>query len=83
MFLDEPLAGIDPIAVEDIRNLIYALKNKNIGIVITDHNVKETLNIIDKAYIINEGMVLFEGSPKEAVNNKYVKNIYLGSNFTL
>jgi lipopolysaccharide export system ATP-binding protein len=81
VLLDEPLAGIDPIAIQDIKNLIQNLKNKNIGILITDHNVKSTLEIVDRAYIIFEGKVLFEGKPEDIVNNKNVQAFYLGQNF--
>ena len=81
ILLDEPLAGIDPIAIQDVKNLIQNLKNKNIGVLITDHNVKSTLEIVDRAYIIFEGRVLFEGKPSEIVNNKTVKAFYLGQNF--
>ncbi len=79
--LDEPLAGIDPIAINEIKNLILELKKQNIGIIITDHNVRETLDIIDRAYIINEGLVLVEGTPEEIVNNQMVRSIYLGESF--
>ena len=81
VLLDEPLAGIDPIAIQDIKNLIQSLKNNNIGVLITDHNVKSTLEIVDRAYIIFEGKVLFEGKPDEIVNNKNVQAFYLGQNF--
>ncbi len=81
VLLDEPLAGIDPIAIQDIKNLIQNLKNNNIGVLITDHNVKSTLEIVDRAYIIFEGKVLFEGKPHEIVNNKNVQAFYLGQNF--
>ncbi len=81
ILLDEPLAGIDPIAIQDVKNLIQNLKSKNIGVLITDHNVKSTLEIVDRAYIIFEGRVLFEGKPSEIVNNKTVKTFYLGQNF--
>ena len=81
ILLDEPLAGIDPIAIQDIKNLIQNLKTNNIGVLITDHNVKSTLEIVDRAYIIFEGKVLFEGKPDEIVNNKNVKAFYLGQNF--
>jgi lipopolysaccharide export system ATP-binding protein len=81
VLLDEPLAGIDPIAIQDIKNLIQNLKNNNIGVLITDHNVRSTLEIVDRAYIIFEGKVLFEGKPDEIVNNKNVKAFYLGQNF--
>ena len=82
MLLDEPLAGIDPIAVGEIRELISHLKNKNIGVLITDHNVRDTLGIVDRAYIINAGKVLKEGKPKEIVNDKDVRRVYLGEDFT-
>jgi len=78
VLLDEPLAGIDPIAVNDIKNLISHLKERNIGILITDHNVRETLNIVDRAYILCEGRVLFEGTPKEISKSQLVKDVYLG-----
>ena len=81
VLLDEPLAGIDPIAIQDIKSLIQSLKSNNIGVLITDHNVKSTLEIVDRAYIIFEGKVLFEGKPDEIVNNKSVKAFYLGQNF--
>ena len=81
VLLDEPLAGIDPIAIQDIKSLIHSLKSKNIGVLITDHNVKSTLEIVDRAYIIFEGKVLFEGKPDEIVNNKNVQAFYLGQNF--
>lgn len=81
MLLDEPLAGIDPIAVEDIRNLISYLKTKGLGVLITDHNVRDCLEIVDKAYILHEGNVLMEGSPDEIVSNDEVKKVYLGESF--
>ncbi len=83
MLLDEPLAGIDPIAVAEIRNLIAHLKDKNIGVLITDHNVRDTLGIVDRAYIINEGMVLKEGVPEEIVADSRVRRVYLGEEFRL
>ena len=83
LLLDEPFAGVDPIAVEEIQKIIAHLKTKNIGVLITDHNVKSTLEIVDRAYIIFEGRVLFEGKPSEIVNNKTVKTFYLGQNFWL
>ena len=67
MLLDEPLAGIDPIAVNDIRDLIYQLRDRGIGVLITDHNVRETLDIVDRAYILHDGMVLMEGEPSEII----------------
>jgi lipopolysaccharide export system ATP-binding protein len=83
MLLDEPLAGIDPIAVGEIRDLIAHLKDKNIGVLITDHNVRDTLGIVDRAYIINEGLVLKEGTPEEIVADKQVRQVYLGEKFKL
>lgn len=83
MLLDEPLAGIDPIAVHDIRELVSHLKQRDIGVLITDHNVRETLEIVDRAYIINEGQVLMEGPPDEIIRNEAVRKIYLGESFKL
>jgi len=83
ILLDEPLAGIDPIAVNDIRNLVSHLKNRGIGVLITDHNVRETLDIIDRAYIIHDGMVLMEGTPAEIVDDAEVRRVYLGERFSL
>jgi lipopolysaccharide export system ATP-binding protein len=83
MLLDEPLAGIDPIAVAEIRDLIAHLKDKNIGVLITDHNVRDTLGIVDRAYIINEGVVLKEGVPDEIVADANVRRVYLGEEFKL
>lgn len=83
ILLDEPLAGIDPIAVGEIRNLVAQLKNRGLGVLITDHNVRETLDIIDRAYILHGGTVLMEGSPDEIVKNEEVRKVYLGDNFTL
>ncbi len=83
VLLDEPLAGIDPIAVNDIRELIAHLKDRGIGVLITDHNVRDTLDIIDRAYIIHDGMVLMEGSPAEIVGNEDVRRVYLGDRFSL
>ncbi len=81
ILFDEPFAGVDPIAVIDLKRIITYLKKKNIGIIITDHNVRETLDIVDKAYIIYEGKILFSGNKKDIINNKEVRNIYLGKNF--
>ncbi len=81
MLLDEPFAGIDPKAIEDIRDLILYLKGRGIGILITDHNVRETLDIVDRASIIYEGQVLFEGSPDEVTNNADVRRVYLGERY--
>lgn len=83
ILLDEPLAGIDPIAVEEVRNLVRHLKDRGIGVLITDHNVRETLEIIDRAYIMHDGAVLTEGTPKEIVNNIDVRRVYLGDRFSL
>lgn len=83
MLLDEPLAGIDPIAVAEIRDLIAHLKDKNIGVLITDHNVRDTLGIVDRAYIINDGFVLKEGAPQEIVDDANVRRVYLGEDFRL
>ena len=83
ILLDEPLAGIDPIAVSDIRDLISHLKERGIGVLITDHNVRDTLDIIDRAYIIHDGMVLMEGSPSDIVGNEDVRRVYLGDRFNL
>jgi lipopolysaccharide export system ATP-binding protein len=81
VLLDEPFAGVDPIAIRDLRTLILALKNLNIGVLITDHNVKETLMIVDRAYILYEGKILFQGNQEEITKNDLVKEIYLGDNF--
>jgi lipopolysaccharide export system ATP-binding protein len=81
MLLDEPFAGIDPLAISDIRDLILFLKSRGIGILITDHNVRETLEIVDRASIIYDGEVLFEGSPDEVRTNETVKRVYLGDRF--
>ena len=82
ILLDEPLAGIDPIAVGEIRDLVGHLKNRGIGVLITDHNVRETLDIIDRAYILHDGQVLMEGRPDEVVANEEVRRVYLGERFT-
>ena len=83
VLLDEPLAGIDPIAINDIRELISHLKDRGIGVLITDHNVRDTLEIIDRAYIIHDGMVLMEGPPSDIVGNEDVRRVYLGDRFNL
>lgn len=83
ILLDEPLAGIDPIAVHEIRELISHLKQRDIGVLITDHNVRETLGIVDRAYIINEGHVLREGTPQEIIEDEAVRKIYLGESFQM
>jgi len=82
MLLDEPFAGIDPIAVLDIQNIVGQLKDRGIGVLITDHNVRETLDIIDRASIIHAGEVLFEGRPEEIVDDPEVRRVYLGDRFT-
>ncbi len=83
VLLDEPFAGIDPIAVGDLRDLVRHLKDRGIGVLITDHNVRETLDIIDRAYIIHDGMVLMEGPPSDVVGNEDVRRVYLGDHFRL
>jgi lipopolysaccharide export system ATP-binding protein len=82
VLLDEPFAGIDPIAIGDIRTLVRQLTNRGIGVLITDHNVRETLGLIDRALIIHEGHVLTEGSPEEIVNDADVRRYYLGESFS-
>lgn len=83
MLLDEPLAGIDPIAVGDIRELVSHLKDRGIGVLITDHNVRETLDIVDRAYILHDGRVLMDGAPDEIVTHTDVRRVYLGERFSL
>ena len=83
IMLDEPFAGVDPIAVEDIQHIVWRLKYRNIGILITDHNVQETLTITDRAYLLFEGRILFQGKPEELAANKIVKEKYLGTDFEL
>jgi lipopolysaccharide export system ATP-binding protein len=83
ILLDEPLAGIDPIAVGEIRDLVKHLKDRGIGVLITDHNVRETLDIIDRAYIMHDGQVLMEGKPSEVVAHEDVRRVYLGQKFSL
>lgn len=83
IMLDEPFAGVDPIAVEDIQYIVWKLKDKNIGILITDHNVQETLNITDRAYLLFEGRILFEGTPEVLADNSIVREKYLGRDFVL
>lgn len=83
IMLDEPFAGVDPIAVEDIQYIVWKLKDKNIGILITDHNVQETLSITDRAYLLFEGRILFEGTPEVLAENPIVREKYLGRDFVL
>ncbi|CCZ14580.1 MAG: LPS export ABC transporter ATP-binding protein [Prevotella sp. AG:487_50_53] len=83
IMLDEPFAGVDPIAVEDIQHIVWRLKYRNIGILITDHNVHETLNITDRAYLLFEGKILFQGAPEELAANKVVREKYLSNSFEL
>ncbi len=82
LLLDEPLTGIDPVSIEEIKIIINNLKKKNIGILITDHNVRDTLKIVDKVYIVNEGAIFFEGNPNEAVKDEKIKKFYLGKEFS-
>ena len=83
LLLDEPFAGVDPISVGDIRNLVTELKTRGIGVLITDHNVRETLEIVDRAYILHEGAMLMSGSPRDVVQNENVRRVYLGDNFNI
>ncbi len=81
ILLDEPFAGIDPLAVVDIQNIISQLKAKGIGVVVSDHNVRETLGVCDEAYILNEGKILQKGTPDEIAQSRQAREIYLGENF--
>ena len=83
ILLDEPFTGIDPLQLNEVKNLIKNLKKREIGVLITDHNVREALSIIDRAYIIHEGNVLMQGRPKDIINNKLVKEFYLGDTFKI
>ena len=83
LLLDEPLTGIDPVSIEEIKIIIKRLKKKNIGVLITDHNVRETLKIVDKVYIVNEGSIFFEGLPENAIKDERIRKFYLGSEFNL
>lgn len=83
MLLDEPFAGIDPLAIADIRMLVAHLKNRGLGVLITDHNVRETLDIIDRAYILHKGEVLSEGTPEDIISNEEVRRVYLGETFQM
>jgi len=81
LLMDEPLTGIDPISIDDIKIIITKLKQKNIGVIITDHNVRETLNIVDIVYMVNEGNIICSGKPEDVIRNKIVKSSYLGESF--
>ena len=83
MLLDEPFAGVDPISVTDVRNLVTELKNQGIGVLITDHNVRDTLKIVDRAYILHDGRVIVSGIPEDVVNNDNVRRVYLGKDFNI
>ena len=83
LLLDEPFAGVDPISVGEIRHLVADLKKRGIGVLITDHNVRETLEIVDRAYILHDGQVLMSGTPDEVVSNENVRRVYLGENFRI
>ena len=83
LLLDEPFAGVDPISVGDIRHLVADLKKRGIGVLITDHNVRETLEIVDRAYILHDGQVLMSGTPQDVVENENVRRVYLGENFRI
>ncbi|THH34878.1 LPS export ABC transporter ATP-binding protein [Aliishimia ponticola] len=83
LLLDEPFAGVDPISVGDIRHLVVDLKSRGIGVLITDHNVRETLGIVDRAYILHDGKVLMSGSPDDVIENENVRRVYLGDNFRM
>ena len=83
ILLDEPFAGVDPIAIDEIRELVRELKNRRIGILITDHNVRETLKIVDRAYIINDGKIIMSGTPDYVINDENVRRVYLGDKFAL
>ena len=83
ILLDEPLAGLDPLAVDEVRDLIGHLKDRQIGVFVTDHNVREMLDIVDRAYVMHEGHVLMEGRPEEVVTHESVRRIYLGESFRL
>ena len=83
LLLDEPFAGVDPIAVNDIKNLVLSLKNRGIGVIITDHNVRETLEIVDKAYILYDGNIICQGKAEDIIKNEKVKKVYLGDDFEI
>ncbi|MGB1915571.1 MAG: LPS export ABC transporter ATP-binding protein, partial [Paracoccaceae bacterium] len=83
ILLDEPFAGVDPISVNDVRNLVSELKTRGIGVLITDHNVRDTLKIVDRAYILHDGRVIVSGLPEDVVNNDNVRRVYLGNDFNI
>ena len=83
ILLDEPFAGVDPISVNDVRNLVSELKSRSIGVLITDHNVRDTLKIVDRAYILHDGRVMISGLPEDVVNNDNVRRVYLGNDFNI
>ena len=83
LLLDEPFAGVDPIAVKDIKDMILFLKSKGVGVIITDHNVRETLEIVDKAYILFDGKIICQGTPEDIVKNQQVRHVYLGDDFEI
>jgi lipopolysaccharide export system ATP-binding protein len=83
LLLDEPFAGVDPIAIDDIRKLVSNLKTRGIGVLITDHNVRDTLKLVDRAYILHDGQMLMSGTTEEIVNDENVRRVYLGSNFKI
>ena len=83
ILLDEPFAGVDPISINDVRNLVSDLKSRNIGVLITDHNVRDTLKIVDRAYILHDGKVIISGLPEDVINNDNVRRVYLGKDFNI
>jgi lipopolysaccharide export system ATP-binding protein len=83
ILLDEPFAGVDPVSVGDIKKIVQYLKSKNIGVLITDHNVRETLSLCDKAYIVGEGHIISEGNAEDILNDELVRSVYLGKDFRL
>lgn len=83
ILLDEPFSGIDPIAVLDLQKIIFDLKDRGIGVLMTDHNVRETLSVTDRAYIVNEGQIMFSGTPEQLANDPEVRRVYLGESFQL
>jgi lipopolysaccharide export system ATP-binding protein len=83
ILLDEPFAGVDPISINDVRTLVAELKSQDIGVLITDHNVRDTLKIVDRAYILHDGRVIVSGLPEDVVNNDNVRRVYLGKDFNI